>query len=463
MYNLGIVNGYVVSGKDIRKANLYIQDGKVAHVTTELFEATQIYDAAGLHIIPGCLDVHCHFRDPGYTDKEDMPHGTRAAAVGGVTTVFDMPNTNPPVRDAQSFREKAAYFSDRAYVDFALWGLALGKTNSAKLAEMVNAGAIAFKFFWGYALNCRTYELIYNYKPGMPDLITPLNNGEVYELFEDVARTGALVAIHAEDHVLVRTLTERVLKSGRQDYPALLEARSNLAEEVAIQTAIAFSKVTGVKLHIAHISTLEGVELVREAQKKGISVTTEVCSHHLFLDADEYERVGPVMKVYPPVRGKRDREALWSGLHEGTVSIVCSDHAPHTLEDKKGNLFKVPAGMCDVETMLPLMVNEVSRGTITLPFVVQKMAENPAKLFNLYPQKGSLELGADADIVLVDLSKETQILNERLHSKQPMTAYHGTLIKGSLVATFLRGRQIVQDGEVIGEPQGQLVKPFILP
>lgn len=460
MYNLGIVNGYVVSGKEIRKANLYIQDGKVAKVTPETLEATQIYDAAGLHIIPGCLDVHCHFRDPGYMDKEDMPHGTRAAAVGGVTTVFDMPNTNPPVRDAQSFREKATYFSDRAYVDFALWGLALGKMNSANFSEMVDAGAIALKFFWGYALNSKTYELIYNYKPGMPDLIAPLNNGEVYELFEDVARTGALLAIHAEDHVLVRTLTERVLKSERRDYSALLEARPNLAEEVAIQTAIAFSKVTGAKLHIAHISTQEGVELVREAQKKGILVTTETCSHHLFLDSDDYECVGPVMKVYPPVRGKRDRQALWSGLHEGTVSLVCSDHAPHTLEEKKGDLFTVPAGMCDVETMLPLMLNEVSRGVITLPFIVQKMSENPARLFNLYPQKGSLGPGSDADIVLVDLSQETEIRNERLHSKQPLTGYHGTTIKGCLVATFLRGRQIVQDGEVIGEPQGRLVKPL---
>ena len=460
MYNLGIINGCVVSGKEIRKINLYIQDGKVAKLTTELLEATQICDASGLHILPGCLDVHCHFRDPGQTDKEDMPHGTRAAAVGGVTTVFDMPNTNPPVRDAQSFREKATYFRDRAYVDFALWGMALGKMSSAKYAEMVEAGAIAFKFVWGYALNSKTYQLIYNYNPELPDLIAPLNNGEVYELFEEVARTGALLAIHAEDHVLVRTLTERVLRSGRRDYAALLEARSNLAEEVAIQTAIAFSKVTGAKLHIAHISTQEGVELVKEAQKKGISVTTETCSHHLFLDADDYARVGPVMKVYPPVRGKRDRQALWSGLHDGTVSLVCSDHAPHTLADKQGDLFTVPAGMCDVETMLPLMLNEVSRGVITLPFVVQKMAENPAKLFNLYPQKGCLEPGSDADIVLVDLSQETEIRNERLHSKQPITGYHGTLVKGCLVATFLRGRQIVKEGEVIGEPQGQLVKPF---
>ncbi|KGK91462.1 dihydroorotase [Desulfosporosinus sp. HMP52] len=459
MYKLGIVNGHIVSGKEIKKANLYIQDGKIALETTEFLEAAEIYNAEGLHIIPGCLDVHCHFRDPGYTDKEDMLHGTRAAAVGGVTTVFDMPNTNPPVRDAQSFREKAVYFSDRAYVDFALWGLALGEMNSSKLAEMVEAGAIAFKFFWGYALNSKTYELIYNYKPEMPDLIAPLDNGEVYELFEEVARTGALLAIHAEDHVLVRMLTERVLKSGRRDYSALLEARSNLAEEVAIQTAIAFSKVTGARLHIAHISTQEGIELVKEAQKKGIPVTTETCSHHLFLDSGDYDRVGPVMKVYPPVRGKRDRQALWSGLQEGTVSLVCSDHAPHKLADKKGDLFSVPAGMCDVETMLPLMINEVSRGVITLPFVVQKMAENPAKLFDLYPQKGCLEIGADADLVLIDLNKETEIRNERLHSKQPITGFHGTFIKGCLVATFLRGRQIMKDGEVIGEPQGELVKP----
>jgi allantoinase len=166
------------------------------------------------------------------------------------------------------------------------------------------------------------------------------------------------------------------------------------------------------------------------------------------------------MKVYPPVKRKEDRETLWDGLREGVISFVSSDHAPHTIEEKQGDLFSIPAGMCGVESTLPLMLNEVSRGTITLPFVIQKLAENPAKLFNLYPNKGSLEQGADADIVIVDLSLEGEIRNEKLHSKNPLTAFHGTKIKGWPVATFLRGKQIARNGQMIGEPRGQFVKPI---
>ncbi|GIM48016.1 amidohydrolase [Collibacillus ludicampi] len=459
MYDLRITNGLIVTGKEIKKADVYVKEGKIAKITNEAFEADKTYDATGLYVLPGCLDVHVHFRDPGHTHKEDFPHATRAAAVGGVTTVFDMPNTNPPTLNAEKFSEKAEILKSRAYVDYALWGLCLGRVNRENLQGLVDAGAIALKFFWGYAFDKKSFQLVYNYKPGMPDIIPPLNDGEVYELFEDVARTGSLLAIHAENHSLIQAMTERVAKSGRRDYEALLEARSNLAEELTIQTAISFSKATGAKLHILHMSTAEGVELVRDAQKKGIPVTAETCPHFLFLDADDYERVGPAMKVYPPVKRKRDREALWSGLLDGTISLVCSDHAPHTLEEKNGDLFSIPAGMCGVETMLPLMLNEVNRGTITLPFVVQKLSENPAKLFNIYPKKGALEPGADADIVLVNMSMKKEIRNENLHSKQPLTAFHGTLIKGWPVATFLRGQQIVQNGQVIGEPVGELIKP----
>lgn len=460
MYELGIINGSLVSGTEIKQTNLYISKGKVAEISQQVLPADQIYDAAGLYIMPGCIDVHCHFRDPGHTVKEDFPHGTRAAAVGGVTTVCDMPNTNPPVMDARGFHAKADYFSSRSYVDYALWGLALGKLNSDNLQEMADAGVVAVKFLWGYAVNKLTFELIYNYKEGMPDLIPPLNNGEVFELFEDVAKTGLLMAIHAEDHALVHTLTSRVLSSPRRDYGALLQARPNLAEEVAIKTAISFSKATGARLHIAHMSTGEGVELVREAKRQGIPVTAETCTHFLFLDADDYERVGPVMKVYPPVRGKKDREVLWQGLLDGTIDLVCSDHAPHTIAQKQGDLFSIPAGMCDVETMLPLMLNEVSRGAITLPLVVRTMAENPAKLFNLYPQKGCLLPGADADLVIVDMNRQAEIRNEKLHSKEPLTAYHGTPVKGWPTATFVRGFQVVKDGEVLSAPLGRLVTPI---
>lgn len=459
MYDLRILNGLVVSSQDIQKINLYIENGKIAASTPEVLEAKETYDASGLHIMPGCIDAHVHFRDPGQTHKEDFPHATRAAAVGGVTTVIEMPNTNPPTTNAENFRNKVESFTPRAYVDFALWGLALGEYNLENFQELMAEGAVALKFFWGYAFDANNFQLVYNYTPGMKNIIPPLDDGEVYELFQEAARVGAIVAIHAENHSIVQRMTAKVLKSGRRDYEALLEARPNLAEELTVQSAITLSKATGARLHILHMSTLEGVELVKAAQQKGLPVTAETCPHFLFLDADDFERIGPVMKVYPPVKRKSDREALWQGLKEGVISVIGSDHAPHTIEEKTGDIFSMPAGMCSVETMLPLMLNEVSHGRITFPFVVQKLAENPAKMFNIYPQKGHLNSGADADLVIVDLNKYQEIRNERLHSKQPLTAFHGLDILGWPVATFLRGQQIARQGESLGGPSGQFVKP----
>lgn len=459
MYDLRISNGLIVTGQEIIKADLYVQNSKVAYISLEPMEAYQTYDANGLYILPGCLDTHVHFRDPGHTHKEDFEHATRAAAVGGMTTVLEMPNTNPPTTDVANMQAKIAGLEPKAYVDYGLWGLCLGEANINDLTNLQNAGTVAFKFFWGYAFDKRNFQLVYNYKPAMTGIIPPLDNGEVYELFEAVGQLGAIIAIHAEDHALVQRMTARVKRSGQRDYEALLMARPNLAEELTVQTAISFSKATGAKLHILHMSTAEGVELVRQAQQRGIQVTAETCPHYLFLDADDYDRVGPAMKVYPPIKRKSDREALWSGLRDGVISVVSSDHAPHTLEEKKGDLFTIPSGMCGVETALPLMLNEVNEGRLALPFVVKVLAENPAKLFNLYPRKGSLNIGADADMVVVDMTKSSTILNEKLHSKQPFTAFDNTLVRGWPVATFLRGQQIVQDGEVIAPPKGLFIRP----
>lgn len=457
MYDLRFSNGFIVTGQEIIKADLYVQNGKVACISPESKDAYQTYDASGCYILPGCLDTHVHFRDPGQTQKEDFEHGTRAAAVGGMTTVLEMPNTNPPTTEIANMQAKIARFESKAYVDYGLWGLCLGEANNHELPKLQRAGVIAFKFFWGYAFDKRNFQLVYDFKPGMNDIIPPLDNGEVFELFETVGKLGSMIAIHAEDHALIQHMTARMKRAGQHDYEALLKARPNLAEELTVQAAITFSKATGAKLHILHMSTAEGVELVRQAQKKGIQVTAETCPHYLFLDASNYDRVGPAMKVYPPIKRKSDREALWAGLHEGIISVISSDHAPHTLEEKKGDLFSVPSGMCGVETTLPIMLNEVSEGRLTLPFVVKVLAENPAKLFNLYPRKGSLNIGADADMVVVDMTKYSLILNEKLHSKQPFTAFHNMAVRGWPVATFLRGKQIVQDGEVLAPPCGQLI------
>jgi len=461
LYDLLIENGLLVDSRKIFKANVYVKDGKIAQITNQKYEVKESYDASGLYVLPGCVDSHCHFREPGLTHKEDFAHGTRAAAVGGTTTVFDMPNTNPPLVNAKEFINKENDLKSKAYVDYAFWGLCLGPLNNKDLNELVDIGSIALKFFWGSAVNTKTLQLINNYKPSMADCMAPLDDGDVFELFEHAAKAGAILGIHAENNELIQMLTNRFVSSECRDYETLLKARPNLSEVLTIQTALSLCEASGVKLHILHLSTAEGVELVRQAQKKGLSVTAETCPHYLFLDADDYNRVGPAMKVYPPIRHKKDRAALWIGLKENIISIVCSDHAPHSVAEKIGDLFSVPAGSCGVETMLPLMLNEVSKGRITLPFVVEKLSETPAKLFNVYPQKGNLLPNADADIILVDMTKTKQIKTDELHSKQPFTPFDGMGITGWPVATFLRGIQIVKNGTIIQEkPIGHLLKPL---
>ncbi|MEN6384897.1 MAG: amidohydrolase family protein, partial [Phycisphaerales bacterium] len=259
MYDLLIKNGRLVSSDKIVKTNLYIQNGQIASVTESVHKAAKTFDASGLYVLPGCVDSHCHFREPGLTHKEDFSHGTAAAIIGGTTTVFDMPNTNPPLVKAEEFTAKAAAFKSKAYSDYAFWGLCLGPINNNDLQGLAAAGAIALKFFWGYGINNKTLQLIGNYKPGMPDCSPPLDDGEVFELFEHASKTNLIFAIHAENIELIQLMTNRVLSSGRRDYSALLEARPNLSEVLTLQTAIAFCKATHVRLHILHLSTAEGV------------------------------------------------------------------------------------------------------------------------------------------------------------------------------------------------------------
>lgn len=456
MYDFVLKNGWVV-GNRICRTNIYVQDGKIAAVTDADYEAASIQDAAGLYVLPGCIDTHCHFRDPGATQKEDFAHGTCAAAVGGVTTVFDMPNTNPAVLDAGSLQQKVEYFKGKAFVDYGLWGLSLGRLNLAELRAMKDGGAAAVKFFWGYAIDEKTHALIYNYVPGQPGVIPPLDDGEVYEIFEQIACNRQILAIHAENSALIHVLTKRNAMSGGTDYRALLASRPALAEVLTIQTALAFARDTGAHLHILHVTSGDGVALIRRAKAEGVPVTAETCPHYLLLSADDYERVGPMIKVYPVIKEESDRLALWQGLMDGTLDFVASDHAPHCISEKKGSLFTIPSGMCGVESMLPLMLGEVSKGRITLPFVSRVLSENPARVYGL-TTKGSIQKGKDADLVLVDMHKTRKIRNEDLHSKQPMTAFDGLEVTGWPVKTYLRGKLVADNHKICEEkPIGKWV------
>jgi allantoinase len=454
-------NGKIVDGNEIFEADIYIKDGKIAAISKEALEGSTNHetDAQGCHVLPGLIDVHIHSRDPGPTYKEDFYHSTQAAAAGGITTVFEMPNTTPTINNVENFHKQVNNLTPKAFVDFGIWGICLGELNLKNIASLNDVGVIGFKFFWGYAVNSKTFQLVYNYNPDEPDIIPPFRDGEVLDIFEEVAKTGKVLAIHAENHDLMEHLSKKVEASGRRDYEALLAGRPNLAEETTIQTGIAFARKTGARLHILHITTAEGVQRVRQAQKEGLPVTAETCPHYLFLSNEDFDRVGPTMKVYPPVKYKKDQEAIWQGLDDGVVSIVCSDHAPHTAEEKNGDLWSIPAGMCGVETLVPMMLNAVNEGKLTIQRLASVLSENPAKQFGVYPQKGSLQVGTDADITIVDLNKKHKINKEELHSKSKVTAFDGLEITGFPVSTIVRGKTVMKHGEIMGEPTGRLVTP----
>ncbi|MGI6677524.1 MAG: allantoinase AllB [Dehalobacterium sp.] len=458
-----VKNGILVDGERTYPGNIYIKNEKIAAITQDELpgDTLEVTDARGCYVFPGFIDIHVHSREGslGTSPKEDFYHASMAAAIGGLTTIFDMPNINPPISNVENLKNQVENFTPKAFVDFALWGICLGRLNMDEIEQLSRAGAIAFKFFWGYAIDPQNFQLVYNYHPSMEHLIPPLDEGEIYKVFQKVAQTGKVLAIHAENFALIQTLTQEVEKSGEKGYEAFLKGRPNLAEETTIQTGISFAKEVGTRLHILHVTTKEGVGLIREARAKGYPVTGETCPHYLYLCDEDFPRLGSLMKVYPPIRRREDQEMLWQGLQDGVLSVLSSDHAPHTEEEKALDLWQAPAGITGVETMLPLMLDSVNKGKLTVNQLARILSEHPARIFGLYPEKGSLEVGTDADLTIVDLRLKTRIKKEKLHSKTKVTPYGGMELQGAPVQTIVRGITVAKNGEIVGTPGGKFIHP----
>ena len=459
-WDLIIKNGEIVFDDTIETGNIYIKNGLIQAISKNELEgdALEVTDATDKYVLPGLIDTHIHSRDGGATYKEDFFHSTTAAAMGGITSVFEMPNTNPTVNNRENFLKQKENLESKAHIDFGLWGISLGDLNGDKLQELNDSGVIGIKYFWGYAVHKDTFQLVYNYEPGLENVMPPCDDGEVFEIFRAVAKTGNILAIHAENSDLINRLTADIIEEKSNDYDVYLSSRPQLAEILTVQTAISFAREAGTRLHILHVTTKRAVELIREAQKEGLPVTGETCPHYLFLTNESYAEIGPVMKVFPLVKHKEDQEELWRGIEDGTLTSVCSDHAPHTEEEKSGDLWSIPAGMCGVETIVPLMLNAVNEKRLTLNKFAQLLSRNPAKNFGIHPQKGSLAIGTDADITIIDLHQEWLIEREKLHSKSKITAYDGVKVVGKPVATIVRGHIVMKNGEMISSNVGKLVK-----
>jgi allantoinase len=443
-----VLSGDVVC-EDGRIIALADPDGRVA--------VDEVIDANGKLVFPGFIDPHVHSRDPGMTHKEDFAHATLGALTGGVTTILEMPNAIPPVDSVKVYEERRAYLGRSAWTDFGLWGLALGDSNLDQICPLFEAGAVGVKLFWGYALRRDTRALVYNSRDESPEnLILPPNNGAVLRLFREVARVGGLLAAHCEDKDILNT-SESMLGHPIESYEDLLVARPDTAEAVTISIAASLAAATGCRFHVVHMASAAGAAAVRAARDRGIPITAESCPQYLTLTAEDYPRVGPVMKVYPPIRGESDQAALWNGIADDFIVSVGSDHAPHTVEEKSGDLATQPAGAVGCETLGPLMVDAMIRGRLRATRLAAVLSSSTARLYGLYPRKGAILPGSDADLTIVDPAATRTIRNENLVAKQPISPWHGTELRGAPCMAVLRGDVVMRDGEPIGDRRGQYV------
>jgi dihydroorotase len=429
--DLILKGGKVVSPDTVIDAAVAIRDGKILAVGAldAMPAAKETVDVSGMHVLPGAIDVHVHFRDPGYPHKEDFESGTRAAAFGGVTTVFDMPNTIPTVSTPDVLAAKLKMAAEKAHIDFGLYAV-LGEDSIEHVPALVETGVIGFKLYMGNTFG----------------KIPSPSTGAMLEAFEMVAPTGKRISLHAETNSIMERREARIRTAGRTDPIAHIDSRPAVVAVEAVARAAILAEWTGARIHILHISSAEELRPLAEAKARGVDITGETCPHYLMLSTDDYARFAGVIRVNPPVRQKRNQEPLWTALGNGTVDIIATDHAPHSREEKTRNdMFDVDCGFPGVETQMPLMLTEVNAGRMTVMDYVAMSAAKPAKIFGLYPRKGVIAPGAEADIAVVDLDHEWKIDDAKLQSTSKITPFHGMRAKGLPIHTMVRGRFVIRD------------------
>ncbi|MCB0350339.1 MAG: dihydroorotase, partial [Bdellovibrionales bacterium] len=389
-------------------------------------------DCKGLHILPGAIDTQVHFREPGLTQKETIESGTRAALFGGITGVFEMPNTKPPTTDIQALREKLEIAKNTAVVDYAFYAGAT-QENLKQLQQMeALPGCSGIKIFMGSSTGSL---LLYSEE----------------HLKEILSNTVSTIAIHAEDEDRLTERKKIVLEQpGHVElHPVWRDAESAI---IATKKILTLARQHNRKVHILHVTTAEEVEIL--SQHRDIA-SFEITPQHLTLFApDCYERLGTLAQMNPPIREKRHQEALWKAVTSGLVDVIGSDHAPHTLEEKKQTYPDTPSGMTGVQTILPLMIHHSLNGKLSLLRTVELLSQNPAKLFGI-KSKGKITVGFDADLTLIDLKAKKEVKNSWIQSACGWTPYDGMTLNGAIIATLVGGEVVMRDDQVLSRPRGR--------
>lgn len=452
-----IVNGEVVTETGIESLSVAIRDDKIVGLFAEgtEFEANTIIDAQGKLVLPGAIDIHFHCRAPAYPQRGDFATETRAAAAGGVTTIFEMPISKPCCATGDIFRMRKQLAQDNCYVNFGLYA-APGLLDRAEIEDMVNEGAIGFKIFMTAPPKGRDDEFEGLCLPEIPEL---------FQALKLVAETGLVCAVHAENNQLLEWHTKQLVNAGRSDVPAHGESRPPHVEALAIATLLTLNESIGANLHIAHLSAKEPLDVFRRFKATGSTATAETCPHYLFFTEADLERVGPYAKINPPLRKQADQDALWEGLADGSLMAITTDHSPFMVEEKeraRTDLWRTPPGAPGVEELLLGVMDAALKGKMSIHDAVNLVSTNGAKRFGIYPNKGRIAVGADADIVIFDPSDTTIIHKDMLFSqaRECDKLYEGMIFQGKVNQTIVHGKTIFKDGEIIGTAgDGHFVRP----
>ncbi len=432
-----IENGTVVTEGGIFPADIVISGGRIAAFAIEAgdWEAGERIDANGLWVMPGGIDVHTHFEEPDPRLLEGFASGSAGAAAGGLTAVVEMPQAHPTTTTPAHFQEKLRCVEEHAIVDVALWGGIIGPPaqTAADLEGMAKEGAAAFKSFMASS------------SPFFP----AVDHAQLLWGMRQAAKLGLPYGLHAEDHQLLSDGLHRMEQTGRKDPLAHAESRPPLVETVAVNTALLLAQETGCHVHICHVASAEALALIKEAKRRGVRVTAETCPQYLMLNTDDLERRKGFARCAPAIRDQSEVDAIWPYVLDGTIDLICSDHCPYTIESKEAgrdDIFLAPLGLSGVQTLLPGFFSEavVKRGLAPERFV-SLISANPARIFGLSPRKGTLAVGADADVTLLDPQAAWTVrVDDALH-KQKWTPYEGKEITGRVVRTIRRGETIFDD------------------
>jgi allantoinase len=445
-FDLLVRGGAVVTSDVVSIADVAVSGGEIVAVSPEITgTAREEIDAAGLHVLPGVVDVHVHFNEPGRTDWEGWATGTAACAVGGTTTVAEMPlNAHPPTLDGPSFDAKRKAAEASARVDFALWG-GLTSLNLERMEELAGRGVIGFKAFMSSS--------------GIDDF--PMaDDATLFAGMQRAAALGLPVAVHAENDRLTTALAASAAAAGKTGPRDYLTSRPAIAEIEAIARAILFAEETGCALHIVHVSTGRGVAEIAAARARGLDVTAETCPHYLVFDENDLERLGAIAKCAPPLRPRCEVDRLWAAVARGEIQIVASDHSPAPAGMKSGDdFFRIWGGISGCQSLLTTLLSDghIER-EIPLPSLVSQVTDAPASRFRI-AAKGHVAAGYDADLVLIDLRERFTLHEQDVQYRHKHSPFLGMTFTSRPRRTILRGETVAIDGVVVGAPRGRLVTP----